>query len=108
ELPQQIRRIADFLGIALDPERLPTILEHCSFDYMKANAERVVPGAGKHWEGGAKSFINKGTNGRWRDVLTPDDIVYYEKEARRHLGPGLATWLAGGGPLPYGARSLDS
>jgi aryl sulfotransferase len=82
-----IRRIADFLGIPIDEERWPAILEHCSFDYMKAHAERSVPLGGIIFEGGAQSFIHKGTNGRWRDVLTPDDIRAYEDTAREQLGP---------------------
>jgi aryl sulfotransferase len=91
-----IRRIADFLGIPIDEERWPVILEHCSFDYMKAHAERSVPLGGIIFEGGAQSFIHKGTNGRWRDVLTPDDIRTYEDTAREQLGPACAGWLAHG------------
>jgi aryl sulfotransferase len=91
-----IRRIADFLGIPIDEERWPAILEHCSFDYMKAHAERSVPLGGIIFEGGAQSFIHKGTNGRWRDVLTPDDIRAYEDTAREQLGPACAGWLAHG------------
>ena len=30
------------------------------------------------FKNGGTTFINKGTNGRWRDVLTPDDIARYE------------------------------
>jgi aryl sulfotransferase len=91
-----IRRIADFLGIPIDEERWPAILEHCSFDYMKAHAERSVPLGGIIFEGGAQSFIHKGTNGRWRDGLTPDDIRAYEDTAREQLGPACAGWLAHG------------
>ncbi len=43
DLPGQIRRIADFLEIPVDESRWPAILEHCSFDYMKANATKSVP-----------------------------------------------------------------
>ena len=101
-LPAQIRRIADFLGIAIEDERFPTILEHCSFDYMKANAGCVAPRGGSNFKGGAKTFINQGVIGRWRDCLTPADIARYEVEACRQLGAPLATWLAGGGSLPDG------
>ena len=48
------------------------------------------------WEGGAKTFINKGTNGRWRDLLTKDDNEAYEARALKELGPGCANWLATG------------
>jgi len=98
-LPGSIRAMADFLEIPIDEARLPTIVEHCSFDYMKANAEKVAPSGGAMWNGGAATFINKGTNGRWRDVLTPADIEAYEKRAIEELGGECAAWLAGHGPV---------
>jgi aryl sulfotransferase len=51
------------------------------------------------WEGGAQTFINKGTNGRWRDLLTPADIADYEARALHELGPDCAAWLARGRAL---------
>jgi len=98
DLPGSIRAIADFLEIPIDEARFPTIAEHCSFDYMKANAEKVAPMGGAMWDGGAATFINKGTNGRWRDILTPADIAAYERRAIEELGADCAAWLAGGGP----------
>jgi len=43
------------------------ILEHCSFDYMKQHA--TLRSAALFWVGGAQTFIYKGTNGRWREVI---------------------------------------
>ena len=96
DLPGEIRRIAAFLDIAVDEARLPAIVEHCGFGYMKTNAERVAPRGGVHFEGGARTFINEGTNGRWRGVLRPDDSARYEAMAQRRLGPACAGWLASG------------
>ena len=67
-----------------------------SFNYMRAHAELAVPLGGAVWEGGAKTFIHKGTNGRWRDVLTEEDIANYESRALEELGPECAQWLASG------------
>jgi len=106
DMPGQIRRIADFLGLTIDPRRWASILEHCSFDYMKKNAQFAAPIGGALWEGGAASFIHKGTNGRWRDLLTADDKRAYEDRARIELGDECANWLmtgelpAGGPPAP--------
>ena len=102
DLPGSISRIADFLGIPVRQEILPVIAEHCSFDYMKANAERMAPRGGGMWNGGAKTFINKGTNGRWRDVLTADEIAAYDSKALAELGAECAKWLASGGPATAG------
>lgn len=96
DLRGEIRQIADFLGIQVDDEKWDKIVTHCSFDYMKENAEKNVPLGGALWEGGAKTFIHKGTNGRWREVLTAEDNARYEKLAIEKLGSNCARWLATG------------
>jgi len=96
DLEGQMREIADFLEIEPPPAKWPQMVEHCTFDYMKAHAEQVAPLGGMPWEGGATTFINKGTNGRWRDVLSADESAVYERAALAHLGPQCARWLATG------------
>lgn len=96
DMEGQIRRIAGFLDIKVADASWPAILEHCSFDWMKANAAKAAPLGGAFWDGGAQTFINKGTNGRWRDVLTAAEREKYERLALGNLGPDCARWLAGG------------
>lgn len=97
DMPGQIRNIAAHLQIPIDEGRWPAILEHCSIDYMRDNGDKTVPLGGAIFEGGAKTFINKGTNGRWRDVLNAEDNARYEAAARRELGDECAQWLLSGG-----------
>jgi aryl sulfotransferase len=97
EPERMIREIAAFLEIEVRDEKWPVILDHCSFDYMRRHAEKVAPLGGAPWEGGAETFINKGTNGRWRDVLTTEDCARYEALAAEQLGTDCAEWLALGG-----------
>ncbi len=96
DLPGGIRRIAEFLDIEIDEVRFPDIVEHCGFDYMKRNATASVPLGGAFWDGGAETFIYKGTNGRWRDLLSAEDCARYESRARRELGDECTEWLKGG------------
>ncbi|HEY1614471.1 MAG TPA: sulfotransferase domain-containing protein [Rhizomicrobium sp.] len=96
DLPGEIRRIATFLDIAVDEVGWPAIFEHCSFGYMKAHAAECVPLGGALWEGGGTTFMHKGTNGRWRDILSPEDNRRYEEMAREKLGDVCARWLATG------------
>ena len=96
DMAGEIRRVANFLGIAVDEDVWESILLHCSFDYMKANATQSVPLGGAFWDGGAKSFIYKGKNGRWRDTLSSEDVQRYENRALEELGPECAKWLADG------------
>jgi aryl sulfotransferase len=101
DLDGEMRRIAKFLDAPVDEARWPQIVEHCTFDYMKAHAEHSAPLGGALWEGGAATFINKGVNGRWSDLLTKADIKAYEARARAELGEDAAHWLATG-EMPKG------
>lgn len=93
DMAGEIRRIAAFLDIAIDEAHWDKILEHCSFDYMKSHASECVPLGGALWEGGAKTFLHKGTNGRWQDILSAEESAAYEDKAIRELGPDCAEWL---------------
>jgi aryl sulfotransferase len=96
EMPEQMRRIAKFLDIPIDETKWDAIVEHCTFDWMKEHGDKVVPMGGAAWTGGVKTFINKGTNGRWRDTLTAAESAEYEAKAVAELGPECARWLATG------------
>jgi aryl sulfotransferase len=99
DLPTAIRRIADFIEIEVDEDTWPDILNHCSFGYMKTHAATVVPMGGAFWEGGAGTFIHRGTNRRWAETLTADDCKVYEERAGKELGEDCARWLASGGQV---------
>ncbi|MEE8250222.1 MAG: sulfotransferase domain-containing protein [Gemmatimonadales bacterium] len=96
DMPGEMRRMADFLGIEIDEERWPDIVEHCTFDYMKKNADTLSPFIADLFKGGLKSFVYKGTNDRWRDVLTPEDLQKYDDVANANLTPNCAHWHATG------------
>ena len=100
DLEGTIRRIAAFLEIPVERASFSRVVEHCSFDYMKAHATKVAPRGGEFWNGGAATFINKGSNGRWRDALNEAEISEYEARALNELGPACAKWLANGGAIP--------
>jgi aryl sulfotransferase len=96
DLAGAITDIAAFLNIDVTEHDVAKFAGHCSFDYMKANAETMVPLGGMLWEGGAKTFINKGTNGRWQGALTPAEVRAYEQRAIQELGEDCAAWLTDG------------
>ncbi len=96
DTPGQIRRVAAYLDIPIDESQWGLILKHCSFEFMKRHATRSVPLGGAFWDGGSRTFFHRGTNGRWRDVLTGVECEKYEKMAREKLGEACAHWLATG------------
>lgn len=95
DLQGTIRRVAAFLDIPIDEAKWPQILAHCDINYMRDHGDKTVPLGGAFWEGGARSFIYKGVNGRWRDTLDPALSAAYEAKARAELGDECAAWLAG-------------
>jgi aryl sulfotransferase len=96
DIEGQIRRIAEFIDVPKDQPVMDRVLEHCSFDYMKENAAQTVPLGGAFWEGGAKTFIHKGKNGRWNDELPQALSERYEQTAVTQLGESCAEWLKNG------------
>ncbi len=100
-MPREIRRIAAFLDIGIDDSTWPAILRHCSLDYMREHGQKIVPLDGMFWTEGAKTFINKGVNGRWRETLTADDNTAYTRMACEKLGEECANWLATGEPKSF-------
>lgn len=95
DLAGETRRIAAFLDIALDEARLPDLLARCSFAYMREAAEQVEQLRFLFTEG-ARTFIHKGTNGRWRDVLTAEEAERCHAIAQDKLGAACAHWLQTG------------
>ncbi len=59
---------------------------------MRAEARGADDPMTMMWRGGADQFFYKGTNGRWRDVLTEDDLALYERAAAT-LDPDLRDWM---------------
>ncbi len=94
DLSGEMRRIADFLEITVPPAKWPAVVERCTFESMRARGSEI--GEFALFEGGAKSFLFKGTNGRWRDVLTADELATYAKRVADLLPADAATWLEHG------------
>jgi aryl sulfotransferase len=111
DLAGEVRRVADFLGIACAPDLLGRIVEAAGFEAMRRDGEALMPGAAAHFVGGADRFLFKGTNGRWRDLLGPEELALYEARVAADLPPDCARWLAGGrlatgvDPSPAAARA---
>ena len=96
DLEGEMRRLADFLEIPIDESKWEQMVYHASFDYMKKNATLSTPLGGAIFEGGADSFVYKGTNNRWHDALSAEEVAAYEARAVKELGEECAHWLATG------------
>ena len=93
----EIRRVADYLSIALDDNRVDDIVERVSFKRMKRDFAQINAKSPQVFRGGADSFMHKGTNGRWREVLSEAELKLYDQAVARVLTPDAARWLEHGG-----------
>jgi aryl sulfotransferase len=94
DLPGQMTRLADFLGIRIHPELWSETVRRCTFEHMKAQSTSILSAYEAQAPGAPKVFMNKGEVGRWRNVLPAADVAAYESMAVRELGEACAAWLA--------------
>lgn len=92
DLDGEMRRIAAFCGIDVAPDIWPSLVAAADFAAMKRDGAQLLPHAVMAWEGGADRFLNKGTNQRWRDILSADDLAVYDAAAARLMSPSLRAW----------------
>jgi aryl sulfotransferase len=96
DLEGEIQRIANYLNIRLAQDLLRHITDTVTFKAVKQNAGLYEPDYEDMFKGGAQTFFNKGTNGRWRDVLTEDELKLYQATVARELSSDCARWLESG------------
>jgi aryl sulfotransferase len=96
DLETEMLRIADFLEIEIAESLWPCLVKAARFEAMQAAGDELMPQTRAMFAEGSKRFFNKGVNGRWRAVLTDDDLALYDAKVRERLSPGLAAWLAEG------------
>jgi len=104
----QIRRLADFLRLEADAPTIERIVEATSIDNMRSAMKAEGEERWEAFEGGADSFIYKGTNGRWRGVLGDEELRLYEEAKRRVLDPDCSSWLETGSLDPSTGASGTS
>lgn len=95
-LAAEIERIAHFLNISLVAEALPTIIQAVSLQTMRDREEGLDSGRKRIFREGVQTFFFMGTNGRWKEVLSPEELVLYEEKASQVLTPGCRAWLERG------------
>ena len=96
DLDGEMRRIASFLGITVDPGIWPSLVKAATFESMRTAGAELMPQTRTMLADGHERFFHKGTNGRWRDFLTDRDLAAYDAKVRTKLTPGLAAWLEAG------------
>ena len=96
DLPGEMRRISTFLEIDTPDDLLAKLAEAAHFESMKSQGAKLQPKIGEMFDRGHDRFLNKGTNGRWKDVLTADDLARYANLVSQRLSPAAAAWIEKG------------
>jgi aryl sulfotransferase len=80
DLSGEMKRIAEFLDITTPETLWSGLVEAASFESMKRDGGTLVAHVERLLVGGHQSFFHKGTNSRWRGVLTDADLELYERK----------------------------
>ena len=98
DLDGEMRKIADYLEIDVPADKWDAVVHACEFETVKANPEKIIFDLHKEvFADGGTAFINKGTNGRWKGVLTDEELGLYEQVMEKTLPADCARWLEQGG-----------
>ena len=78
----------------------PGFTRDAAFEALEKEEDAAAdPDEPRIFTGGRSAFIHKGTNGRWKGVLSEGELELYEEAKRRVLSPDCAKWLEEGGPV---------
>jgi aryl sulfotransferase len=95
DLEGEMRRVAEFLGIDVPDRAWPSVVERCTFASMRARSDDIAK-FDDLFQGGGDAFLHKGTNGRWRDFLTADELTRYDAKVAELVPADAASWLEAG------------
>ena len=96
DLAGEIARISGFLEIDTPAGRLAELAEAARFDSMKAQGADLLPTVQIMFDRGHDRFLHKGTNGRWKDVLTGEDLARFDALTHTKFTPSARAWIEGG------------
>jgi aryl sulfotransferase len=96
DLEGEIGRVAAFLDISITADQLSTVAQAVSFAAIKQQATADPEAGTDTWKGGMATFFHKGVNGRWRNVLSEEEVAMYEETAVKVLTPECKLWLEQG------------
>jgi aryl sulfotransferase len=96
DLRGEVARISRFLEIDTPPGLLDEIAAAGQFEAMKSQGASLLPVLTTFFDRGHDRFLNKGTNGRWKDVLGSEDLARYADLASRRLTAAAAAWIEHG------------
>lgn len=96
DLPGQLRRLADVLGVELDDAKVDELAAAASFAAMRDNAEMVAPNSDARIWKSTNDFFHRGSNGQWREAFDDDMLRRYEERVAALATPEMRAWAEAG------------
>jgi aryl sulfotransferase len=96
DLRGEMGKVAAALGTDIAPDLLSRLAEAASFESMKSQPEKFVPGASMDTWHDTGRFLNKGASGQWKEVLSAETLSAFDAKLAQLLPPDRARWLTQG------------
>lgn len=94
DLDSQMRALAGHLGVTVEEEEWPALVNAARLDSMKRRASDSVPETDLSiWSDPAR-FFHSGGRRSWGELLDQKDLDHYEKRLRALADPDMADWLS--------------
>ena len=95
DLDNEMRRVADVLGIGTDERVWPALLEAATIDSMRSRAALTAPNADARLWRSPEGFFRAGGTRGWASHLTPGDLDHFHDRLRTLTGDA-AEWVLRG------------
>lgn len=96
DLPGQLKRLADVLGVELDEAKAGELAAAASFSAMRDNAEMVAPNSDAQIWRSTSDFFHSGSNGQWQEAFDEGMLRRYDERASALASPDLRSWAESG------------
>ncbi len=100
DLAGQMRGLAARLGIAVDRDAWPGLVQAATFGQMRAAADRLVDGGSD-----PATFFRAGVSGAGRELLSAAELARYDDRMAGLAPPDLLAWLHRDQGAPYSPDS---
>ena len=95
-LEGEMRRVANFLNIAVAEGDWPALVAAASFSGMKSQAEQTAPDADLGEWRSSDNFFRSARMGAWQTALSAENNALYEEVNSKRLDPEMKAWAERG------------
>ncbi|HET7530329.1 MAG TPA: sulfotransferase domain-containing protein [Mycobacteriales bacterium] len=96
DLPGQMRRLRDALGLDLSDQRVEDLAVAATFQAMKNRAVQAAPNTDLDLWRSAENFFRFGSSGQWRERFDDDNLRRYDERVTELTAPDFRDWLHNG------------